>query len=137
MPGALHVGGKVLKGAGKLAAAAPKKILSAVGGVKEEVIDSYLQNPERIRNASTFDELYEQVTKVVNGLGDDLDNAKIGYDSAKSKLDEVAAGIKDSRVEGKAKAMEEVQKARTLLDESFSSQKQVLTEKHRLRVLSR
>ncbi|MBK7892829.1 MAG: hypothetical protein IPJ84_19135 [Bdellovibrionales bacterium] len=129
MPGALHVGGKVLKGAGKLAAAAPKKILSAVGGVKEEVIDSYLQNPERIRNASTFDELYEQVTKVVNGLGDDLDNAKIGYDSAKSKLDEVAAGIKDSRVEGKAKAMEEVQKARTLLDESFSSQKQVLTEK--------
>lgn len=128
-PPALYAGGKIIKGAVKAPAWAGKKILSSLGGVKEEVIERYLQNPERIRGAKSFDELYETTSKIVGKMGDDLDNAKIDFDSAKKHLDDVAEGIKNSRVEGKEKALEQVYQAREMLEQSMSSQKQILAQK--------
>lgn len=129
MPPAMHAGGKVLSTAAKAPGWASKKLLSSLGGVKEEVIERYLQNPARIRNAKTFDELYETTTKIVGQLGDDLDNAKINYDAAKKHLDDVAEGIKNSRIEGRDAALEQVTQAKTLLNESFKNQKTNLMSK--------
>lgn len=129
MPPVMYAGGKALSAAAKVPGWAGKKLLSSVGGVKEEVIERYLQNPERIRSAKTFDELYETTTKIVGQLGDDLDNAKISFDSAKKHLDEVAEGIKTSRIEGRDTALEQVNRAKILLDESFKNQKAGLQSK--------
>lgn len=129
MPAAIRGAGNVVRGAGTVATAGGKKALSAFGGVSEDVINRYMKDPTRVRNASTFDELYEQVSGVVKKMSDDLDDAKITYEDAKKKLDQITQGIKDARVDGKATALEEVKKARTLLDESFNSQKQILSEK--------
>jgi hypothetical protein len=129
MPPAMYAGGKALSAAAKAPGWAGKKLLSSLGGVKEEVIERYLQNPERIRSAKTFDELYETTTKIVSQLGDDLDNAKIDFDSAKKHLDEVADGIKNSRIEGRDTALEQVNRAKILLDESFKNQKAGLQSK--------
>ena len=129
MPPAMYAGGKVLSTAAKAPGWASKKLLSSLGGVKEEVIERYLQNPERIRSAKTFDELYETTTTIVGQLGDDLDNAKIDFDSAKKHLDEVAEGIKNSRVDGRDAALEQVTSAKTLLDEAFKNQKAGLQSK--------
>ena len=46
MPPAMHAGGKALSAAVKAPGWAGKKVLSSLGGVKEEVIERYLQNPE-------------------------------------------------------------------------------------------
>ena len=124
MPPAMHAGGKLLSTAAKAPGWAAKKVLSSLGGVKQEVIEKYLQNPERIRGARTFDELYETTTKIVGQLGDDLDNSKISFENAKKHLDDVAGGIKDSRVEGKEKALQQVQQAKEMLAESFQVKKQ-------------
>jgi len=124
MPPAMHAGGKLLSTAAKVPGWAAKKVLSSLGGVKQEVIEKYLQNPERIRGARTFDELYETTTKIVGQLGDDLDNSKISFENAKKHLDDVAGGIKDSRVEGKEKALQQVQQAKEMLAESFQVKKQ-------------
>lgn len=128
-PFALRGAGNVIRGTGNGIATAGKKALSVIGKVDEEVINRYLTNPERIRNADSFDDLYEKVTTIVSGLQDDLDNARVDYDTAKNHLDEVARGIKESRVEGKAKALEEVRRAQASLDESFKLRKQALTDK--------
>lgn len=128
MPPAMHAGGKALSAAAKVPGWAGKKVLSSLGGVKEEVIERYLQNPERIRNAKTFDELYETTSKIVGQLGDDLDNAKINYDAAKKHLDDVAEGIKTSRVEGRDAALEQVTQAKSMLDESFKGTKESLKQ---------
>lgn len=128
MPATLRTAGNVARGTGKVAAAGGRKLLSAIGGVSDDVIKRYLEDPNRIRNASTFDELYEQVTGVVNRLVDDLDNKKVDYDAAKAHLDDVAKGIKESRIDGKARALEEVQQAKAMLDEAFKQRKAALTD---------
>jgi hypothetical protein len=134
-PSALKVGGGVLKGIGWTAtqvAKAPvylaRKMLSSMGGVSDDVIQRYLENPGRIRGAETFDDLYEQVTKVVSQMGDDLDNAKVDYDTAQKHLDEIADGIKNSRVDGKDRTLELVRVAKSQLDESFKSSKESLKQ---------
>ncbi len=128
-PAALRGAGNVVRGAVQAPAYIGKKMLSSFGGVSSDVIEKYLQNPERIRNAKSFDELYETVTGVVNNLSDDLDNSKMTYEAAKKELDEVALNIKESRVEGKAKALEGVQRARATLEESFNASKRGLEQK--------
>lgn len=129
MPAALRGAGNVIKGTVKAPLWAGRKMLSSLGGVSEDVMDRYLKNPDRINSAKTFDELYEKVSGIVNRMGDDLDNAKIDYDAAKAHLDEVADGIKNSRVEGKEKALEQVTQAREILDEAFKGQKQSLAQR--------
>lgn len=129
IPPAFAVAGKTLKGMAKAPVWAGKKLLAAAGGVKEEVIERYLKDPARIRGAKTFDELYDQVTGIVRKLGDDLETEKMNYDAAKAHLDDVADGIKNSRVEGKEKALEQVQQARAALDSAFNVQKQVLQQR--------
>lgn len=129
MPAGLHVAGKVAKGIASAPAAVGKKLLSSLGGVSEDVINRYLQDPERIRGAKTFDELYEKVSGIVGRMGNDLENSKINYDAASNHLDEVAAGIKDSRAEGREKALELVQQAKATLDEAYKAQKESLMKK--------
>lgn len=136
IPPGLKGASKVLEGAGAAGKAAirgvgtvGKKMLSSLGGVSEDVIERYLQDPTRIRSAKSFDELYEGVSGIVARMGDDLENAKINHESAAKHLDEVAAEIKNSRMEGREKALEVVNQAKATLDEAFSAQKQSLQSK--------
>src|SRR5690606_30781732 len=121
-----------LRGAGKAISApaiAGKKILRTVGGVSEDVIERYLQNPERIRNAKSFDELYDEVSGVVRTLADDLDLSRIDYDAAKTHLDEIASSIKNSSVETKSEAMGLVRSAQDQLDDALRAEKSRLSER--------
>ncbi len=135
IPAALKGAGQVAKGTswtakqvGKAPVWLAKKMLSSAGGVSEDVINRYLQNPERVRNAKSFDDLYENVTKIVGQMGDDLDKAKVDFESANKHLDDVTKSIKTSRIEGKEKALELVRVARANLDESFNSSKESLRQ---------
>lgn len=129
MPAAIRGAGNVVRGAGTVAKAGGKKALSAFGGVSEDVINRYMKDPTRVRNAETFDDLYEQVSGVVKKLSDDFEDKKTTFEKAQKKLDEVARGIKESRISGKEVALEEVKRARMLLDESFKSSKRALADK--------
>ncbi len=136
MPAAMKGAGKVAGAVGEAAKSASKglgigarKLLGSIGGVSDDVIGRYLKDPDRINKAATFEELYDEVTGIVGRMASDLDNAKIDAAAAKAHLDDVARGIKESRIEGKAKALEEVSRARALVDEAFKAQKQGLAER--------
>lgn len=129
LPPALRGVGMAGKGAVNVAAKGGRKVLSSFGGVSEDVIERYLKNPERIRNAKGFDELYDEVSTVVRNLSDDFDNAKINYNTAKNQLAEVAENIKHSRVDSKAEALDQVRRAQGALDDAFKATKQNISEK--------
>ena len=123
-PPALATAGKALKMGWQGATGLGKSLLGAAGGVKREVIDRYIANPERIRNAKTIEEIYDDVTGVVNKLGDDLDANKITYQEAKETLAEVSRNIKEGRMENKANALEQVKLAQDSLDAAFQIEKE-------------
>lgn len=116
--------GKALKLGWQGAKAVGTSMLSAAGGVKSDVIKRYIANPERIRNAQSIEEIYDDVTSVVNKLGDDLDAKKITHQEAKETLAEVTRNIKEGRLENKANALEQVKLAQDSLDAAFQAQKE-------------
>lgn len=127
-PVALKTAGGALKAAWRGAGEVGKTAMSVVGGVRKDVIDRYLANPERIRGAKDIESIYREVTGVVDNMANDLDAKKISYDEAKETLNGLSVQIRESAVDNKNEALERVKQAKDMLEASFGSQKQAMKE---------
>lgn len=100
----------------------PKKILAAIGGVKEEVIDDYLANPAAVDAARPLTAIGPEVTERIQNLkeavieGSAAATEKIPA-KGKIKTDQIQAGFKDilSQFKGSGGAGKEAKKARAAI----------------------
>ncbi len=73
-----------------------KTAITALLGPNREAIDRYLARPEQIKGAKSVEEIKGLLDKTVQGLFDDVDNAKLSKEQAKEVLKSVEEQIKDT-----------------------------------------
>lgn len=125
MPAAFHAGGKVLRGTGTAA----RKMMGGVLNTSDDVMARYLQNPERIRNANTFDEIEEMVSSKVAQFGDDLAKNQEAYKQADEQLKTFAAKLTQERKASAEEAKRVYDQGKELLNESFRYAQENLKQK--------
>lgn len=90
----------------RLAKWGSKKTLSTIFGPKEEVIDKYLQNADRINNARTEDDLKMELNRLGKQLEDDVASKRI----SKQEADGVVASVQDNIKQIRTEATQEFQR---------------------------
>lgn len=112
--------GKAASLTGKL----PKKMLASVGGVKEDVIDSYLQNADKIRNTPGREELVQRVEGAVMSAKDKAQAEQMQF---AQQLQDSIEGLKQKVVKGSASSFDILENSnvsiekQTILDEANRS----------------
>lgn len=89
--GALKLPGEVAEQGTKLLRGAAKTF----AGVKGDVIDAYMANPQAIREAKTVAEIKDELDLTMQKLRDDVDNAVITKDQAKDAMKQAEQKVDD------------------------------------------
>lgn len=127
--GAVPVAGAALRTSGRIAAAAPKKILSSTLGVSEENIDKYLLNSERINKARGIEDLKSDVDEVIGKIRGDLADQKLSVRDAQKALAESSRMLKEQASKNKGEAALAFRDARTrILDEAKALNQQASSQ---------
>lgn len=113
--------GPVGVGAARVLANAPKRLLSVFGGVRKDVIDKYLSNPQAIRDAEEIGrEGVEQIIlDTVAPIKQALDSATIDQRTAKQLLGEIDKDLVTQFKRERNSAKDALMRAERRLNESF------------------
>jgi hypothetical protein len=128
--GGATAAGMGLRGTGRVAGWAGKKLMSAFLGPSEEHINYYLQNPEAVNGAKNISDLKSKVDGIVESLRSAVENGKKSVDEAKQDFRDVEAAINDHRSQSNfdygvtsTQVRQHLRDARKALNDAFEQQK--------------
>lgn len=107
LPGALARGKEAVKGGAK-------KLLSSKFGVSEGAIDEYLNNPKRVENAKSIEQLHDEIYEAVRGIQEKFNTAKLSKEQAEAELNSLVKTLEDGLKSKGADAKDALANAREL-----------------------
>lgn len=114
----------------KAIAKAPKKFLSVFGGVRTDLIDKYIANPQLIKEAEEIGRggVEDIINDAVAPVKENLLNATIDMKTAKKFLADIDSNLVTKFSRERATAKESLRAAERALESQFKAQKEALKQ---------